>query len=94
LTQAPFWHFQYWVPMGIGEGRVIVMVTVAPGVTLVILKAKKPWGKLAPGLPAQVSADWAIAAKPVTEPALVVKVTVPVPVAVATGCGHVLTVLG
>ena len=47
----PPWHFQYWVPTGMLEGRVMVMVTVEPGVMPVMLKEKKPYGKLPGGDP-------------------------------------------
>ena len=39
------------------EGRVMVMVAVEPGVMPVILKEKKPWGKVTPGLPVQARLD-------------------------------------
>ena len=72
-THTPFWHFQYWVVGGTGEGRVMVMVTVEPGVMEVTLKLKKPWGKLKPDkAPQGVVAD---ALSPVMEPALVETLT-------------------
>jgi hypothetical protein len=49
-------HFQYCVPTGMAEGNVMVMVTVAPAGIQMILKAKKPWGKL-PGAVLQASVD-------------------------------------
>jgi hypothetical protein len=75
-------HFQYWVSVGILEGRVMVMVTIEPAGILVILKEKKPWGKLKPdSVPHGVDVA---AVRLVMEQLLTVNVAVPVPVAVAT----------
>src|SRR4030042_3516599 len=64
------------------EGSVMVMVTVEPAGILVILKEKKPWGKLkSERVPHGVEVA---AGRLVIEQLLAVKVTVPVPVAVTT----------
>ena len=61
----------------------MVIVTVEPGVILVIVKEKKPLGNFNPGgtVPQGVVGD---ALKLVIPPMPVLKVAVPVPVAVAT----------
>jgi hypothetical protein len=60
----------------------MVMVTVEPAVISEIVNEKKPWGKLKPeSVPHGVEVS---AVRAVIYPLLVVKVAVPVPVAVAT----------
>ena len=82
LTQVPFWHFQYCVLTGTDAGRVMVTVMVEPSAMPVILNEKKPWVKLkAGGVPQGLEAA---AVRPVIEPLLVVKVAMPVLVAVFT----------
>jgi hypothetical protein len=60
----------------------MVIITVEPAGILVILNEKKPWGKMKLE---RVPHEVVIAAvRPVIEPLLIVKVAVPVPVAVVT----------
>ncbi len=45
FTHCPLMHFQYWCPVGMLEGSVMVMVTVEPGEILVIVKREEAVGE-------------------------------------------------
>ena len=71
------------MPTGIGDVKVMVMVTHEPGTMPVILNENSPWGKARPKGMVPHGVEIA-AVRLVMEPLLVVNVAVPVPVAVFT----------